>query len=112
MNQTSVVDGMAPGVAAQTLSGDFDNANDGATYVGTVTASIASVTGGDGACTADDYTLADATMDVDAQVPVGTGVGAWTGATIAFNNSATVNQDGCKNATVALTYTIGTAPPV
>ena len=29
VNQTSTVTGMAPGVAAQALSGNFDNANDG-----------------------------------------------------------------------------------
>lgn len=105
-NQTSVVTGMGPGVAAQPLSGDFDNGNAAPTYVSTVTASIGSVTGGDGVCATSNYTLANAAMAVNASVPVGVGVGAWGGATIAFNNDPDTNQDACKNATVNLVYTI------
>jgi hypothetical protein len=42
--QTSTVTDLRPGAAAQPLSGNFDNPNTGPAYVGTVTASIASVT--------------------------------------------------------------------
>ncbi|HET6562528.1 MAG TPA: hypothetical protein VFG72_11690 [Marmoricola sp.] len=109
VHQTSVVADMGPGVVAQVLTGNFDNPNSGPVYVGTVTASIASVTKASGApagtCDASDYTLAGAAMTVDAEVPVGTGVGTWTGATIKFNNK-NVNQDACKGATVNLAYTI------
>ncbi len=105
VNQVTVINDMYPGDTAQTISGNFDNGNDGPIRVATVTASIASVTGGTGACDASDYTLANAAMTVAAEVPVGPGVGAWTGATIKFNNKAT-NQDGCKGATVNLAYTI------
>lgn len=109
VNQTSVLTDLYPGDSAQTLSGNFDNGNDGPVYVGTVTASIDSVTKAVGApagtCDATDYTLANAAMTVDAQVPVGIGVGSWTGATIKFNNLATI-QDACKGATVTLAYTI------
>ena len=109
VNQTSVLTDLYPGDSAQSLSGDFDNTNDGPVYVGTVTASISSVTKAVGApagtCDATDYTLAGAAMTVDAQVPVGLGVGSWTGATIKFNDKAT-NQDACKGATVTLAYTI------
>ncbi len=109
-NQTTTVTAMAPGDSAQALSGNFDNPNSGPVYVTSVTASIASVvkaTGAPtGACTAADYTLAGAVMTVGAQVPAGTAQGAWTGATIKFNNSAVQNQDGCKGATVNLAYTI------
>ena len=104
-NQTTVLADMYPGDSPQTISGDFDNPNDGPAYVTSVTAAITGVAGGDGACTAADYTLANEVMTVGAEVPAGTGVGAWTGATIQFNNTA-LNQDGCKNATVTLTYTI------
>ncbi len=107
--QTSTVEEMAPGVAPQTLSGNFDNTNDAPVYVTSVTASIASVTMSPtavGTCTAADYVLTGAVMAVDAQVPVGTGVGAWTGATIAFDNDVAVNQDGCQGATVALAYAV------
>ncbi len=110
VHQTSTVSGMAPGDSAQTLSGNFNNTNTGPVYVTSVTASIASVVKAsgapDGACTAADYSLANAVMTVGAEVPAGTAQGAWTGATIKFNNSASVNQDGCKGATVNLTYTV------
>ena len=108
VNQTSTVSGLAPGVAAQTLSGNFDNPNSGPVYVTPVTASIASVTKAGGApagtCDATDYTLANAVMTVNAEVPVGDRQGAWTGATIEFNNKAGANQDACKGATVNLAY--------
>ncbi len=110
VNQTSTVTAMAPGDTAQSLSGNFDNPNSGPVYVTSVTASIASVVKAVGApagtCSATDYTLANPVMSVAAQVPAGDAQGAWSGATIKFNNSTTVNQDGCKGATVNLTYTI------
>ena len=108
--QTSTVSAMGPGDSAQTLSGTFDNGNSGPVYVGTVTASIDSVelaTGVSGTCDATDFTLGNATMTVDDQVPAGNGQGSWTGATIKFNNKATVNQDACKGALVHLAYVIG-----
>jgi hypothetical protein len=110
VNQTSTVTDMAPGDSAQTLSGTFDNPNPGPIYVGSVTATIASVTKAGGAvagtCDATDYTLANAAMTVNVQVAAGSGVGSWTGATIKFNNKAGTNQDACKGATVNLTYTV------
>lgn len=107
--QTSTITSLRPGGAAQTLAGNFTNPNDSPTYVSTVTATISSVTKAVGApagiCDATDYTLTAATMTVNAQVPTGTAQGAWTGATIAFNNKAAANQDGCKGATVNFGYT-------
>ena len=101
VNQTSTVSGLAPGVAAKSLSGNFDNANTGPVYVAAVTATV---TGTDKTgCDASDYTIAG-TATVGAEVPVGTGVGAWSGLTIQFNNKAT-NQDPCKGAVVAIAYT-------
>ena len=108
--QTSVVSGMAPGDSAQALSGNFTNPNAGPVYVGTVTASISSVTKAGGApagtCDASDYTLANAVMTVNTEVPAGTAQGSWSGASIKFNNKAS-NQDACKGATVNLAYTVG-----
>ena len=110
-NQTYVVQPMYPGDSPQTLSGDFDNPNAGPIYVSTVTASIDSVQKAAGApagtCDATDFTLANATMTVNAQVPSGNGVGSWSGATINFNNKANADQNACKNATVNLAYSIG-----
>ncbi len=101
VNQTTTVAAMGPGVAAQSLAGNFDNANAGQVYVTAVTATV---TGTDKTgCGATDYTIAG-TAPVAAQVPAGTGVGAWTGLTIAFNNKAGVNQDACKNAIVSIAY--------
>lgn len=109
--QTSTVSDLQPGGAAQTLTGTFNNPNTGPVYVDTVTASIDSVTKAVGApagtCDATDYTLANATMTVAAEVPAGNSQGSWTGATIAFNNKAATNQDACKGATVSLAYTVG-----
>lgn len=108
-NQTTTITGMYPGDSAQTISGNFNNTNSGPVYVNTVTASISSVTKAAGApagtCDASDYTLANATMTVNAEVPVGSAQGAFTGATIKFNNKAS-NQDACKGATVGLSYAI------
>jgi Camelysin metallo-endopeptidase len=109
-NQTSSVTNMRPGDSAQTLSGTFTNTNTGPVYVTSVVASISSVDKAVGApagtCDATDYTLANATMTVNAEVASGTGVGAWTGATIKFNDKAATNQDGCKGATVNLAYVV------
>ena len=101
VNQTSTVTAMAPGIAPQALSGNFDNANSGPVYVAGVTAVV---NGTDKAgCAATDYTIAG-TAVVAAQVPSGNAVGAWSGLTIQFNNKAGVNQDACKNAVVSLAY--------
>jgi hypothetical protein len=109
VNQTTVLTAMYPGDTPQTISGNFSNTNAGPVYVGTVTAAISGVTKAGtapaGTCDASDFTLANPAMTVAAQVPSGPGTGAWTGATIKFNNKAT-NQDACKGATVALSYTI------
>lgn len=101
VNQTSTVSGLAPGLPAQSLSGNFDNPNSGPVFVTAVTAVV---TGTDKTgCTATDYTIAG-TAPVGAEIPAGPGVGAWTGLTIQFNNKGT-NQDACKNAAVTLSYT-------
>jgi hypothetical protein len=108
-NQTTTLSAMYPGDSAQTISGDFDNPNSGPIYVSSVTVSINSVTKAAGApagtCDATDFTLASTTMNVNAEVAAGNAKGAFTGATIRFNNKAT-NQDACKGATVSLAYTI------
>jgi hypothetical protein len=106
--QTSTVTAMHPGDTAQTLSGNFNNPNSGPIYVSSIVASISSVTkavGVSGTCDATDFTLAGATMTVNAEVPSGTAQGSWSGATIKFNNKAT-NQDACKGATVNLSYAV------
>lgn len=110
VDQTSVLAPMAPGVAAQALSGHFTNNVTGATpvQVTSVTASVASVSKGGTVlttCTASDFTITNAVMPVNLLIPVGDPEGAWSGATIAFN-STSANQDGCKGATVNIGYSI------
>lgn len=106
-NQTTSLSAMYPGDSAQTISGNFTNPNSGPVYVSTVTVDIASVTSGGGpavGCDKTDFTLANTTMNVNAQVSPGTG-GSFSGATIKFNNKP-ANQDACKGVTVNLAYTI------
>jgi hypothetical protein len=110
VNQTTTLSAMYPGDSAQTISGNFDNPNSGPIFVHTVTAAIASVTkaaGVGGTCDATDFTLANATATVDAEIPAGSARGSWTGPTLKFNDKTTTNQDACKGATVALSYAIG-----
>jgi hypothetical protein len=108
VNQTTTLDPMYPGDSAQTISGNFDNPNPGPVYVSTVSVSIDSVTSGSSAavgCDKSDFTLSNTTMNVNNQVPSGTHVGSFSGATIKFNNKAT-NQDACKGVTVNLAYSV------
>jgi hypothetical protein len=107
VNQSTVLTAMYPGDSAQTISGTFNNTSSGPVYVASVTASIASVTkAGIPAvgCDATDFTLATPVASVNASVPVGSTVGAWTGPKINFNNKIT-NQDACKGVVVNLSYT-------
>lgn len=107
VTQTSTPSGMYPGGPAQALSGKFDNTNSGSVYVHQVIATIASVTApssdGTHPCDEDDYLLGGSAASVDAQVSSGTAVGSWSGPTIRLLDSLS-NQDGCKEATVNLTY--------
>lgn len=104
VSQTSI-GGLAPGRPATTISGSVGNPSAESVYVTAVTASITGVApAGAGTCDATDYTLLGATMAVNAQV-AGNGTVPFTGATIGFNNKAT-NQDGCKGATVTLSYLV------
>ena len=109
-HQTSALDPMYPGDAPQAITGDFTNDNDGPIHVASVTVSIDSVAKAAGApagtCDASDFALSDAVMPVGAEVPAGSHVGSFSGATIQFNNKPAANQDACKGATVTLAYAI------
>ena len=102
ITQTAAPTDLAPGVAAGAISGTVkNNATNNAT-VHNVTVSISSVTAS-GTCDATDYTLSNPVMAVNQDLTPGQTVN-FTGATLAFNNKADVNQDGCKGATVNLAY--------
>ena len=109
VNQTGTpLSAMYPGLAAQTLHGDFTNSTSGPVYVVAVTASISSVDKAidapAGTCDDTDFTLGGA-APVNAEVPVGSpSTATWSGLTIQFKDKALVNQNSCKGATVHLTY--------
>ena len=108
VTQTTSPTGLYPGGPAAALAGKFNNGNDGKVYVNDVDAAIASVTGPNidatHPCDASDYVLSGFPVNVDAEVPAGSAQGSWSGGGIALQNAAT-NQDGCKGATVNLTFT-------
>ena len=108
VTQTTTPSGLYPGGPTAALSGKFNNTNAGAVYVNQVSASIASVTGPNitvpNPCTAADYQLNGFPVTVAAEIASGTAQGSWTGASIQLLDAVT-NQDGCKGATVNLTYT-------
>ncbi|MEP6478897.1 MAG: hypothetical protein ABJB03_05865 [Rhodoglobus sp.] len=98
--QTSTVTNLRPGGAPQALSGTFTNLNSAPVSITSVTATVASTS--NVGCTAADYVIAGTITFTN---PVDTG-SAWSGATIAFLNSASLNQDACKNATVNISYSV------
>lgn len=106
VNQTAVT-GLYPGQAAVTLSGTFNNPNQGPAYVTAVTATgftIDSTHVGAG-CLPASYTLGGTAVVTGNDVAPGSpAVGSsWTGLTITMNNLAT-SQDACKGATVTISY--------
>lgn len=102
VNQTPTITGLAPGLPAQALLGTFDNPNAGPVYVGSVTATVTGTS--NVGCDATNYTITG-TATVNAEVIPGSGVGAWSGLNIAFNNKPTINQNACKGVTVNIAYT-------
>ena len=98
--QTSSIAGLTPAGTPLVLSGNFNNPNTAPVAIPGVTASVASVS--PGACAASNYTIAG-TATFTANVPVGTGVGSWSGQTIQLKDTG-VLQDECKGAIVTLGY--------
>lgn len=96
---------MYPG-DSQGLTGLFTNGNTIGVYITSMTVSIDSITSV-GTCTfgtaGSDFQILNPTVNVAGVLPVGTT--AWAGPTIVFNDQD-YNQDGCKGATVNLTFTI------
>ena len=108
VNQTSILTGIAPGVAPQNLSGTFTNSGSVTVHVTTVSVVVSGTDKPTGTnntgCTPADFKIAGTSTVTTADVlPNSTG-GAWGGLTIEFNNTA-ANQDSCKDSIVRLTYT-------
>ena len=107
VNQTSTITGLYPDGPVVALAGNFTNTNSGPAYVAQVAVAVdpawsARADAGKPACTADDFVLVQPTA-TNADVPAGTGVGSWAGASIRLANLGT-NQDNCKSVTVNLVY--------
>ena len=107
ITQTAAPTNLAPGVAAGAITGTVTNNATNSAYVNSVTVSIAGVTGPNitlsTPCDASDYTLANPTMSVATDLATGASAN-FSGASLAFNDKTTSNQDGCKSATVNLSY--------
>jgi hypothetical protein len=106
INQTSVITGLAPGIAPAAITGVVVNHGLHDAYVDAITVNITSVTKASvatpGPCSADDYVLIDAAMPVGVLLRPGASA-SFAGASIGFQNKS-VNQDACKAATVTLHY--------
>lgn len=108
--------GVNPGVAGQSGSGTLDNTDAAAEngFVNSISATVDNVfttaTGTTPAvgCGPADYLVGDP-VKVEKYILKNTDDVEWTGPTIAFNDSATVNQDGCKNMFPHMVYTLSSA---
>ena len=111
VNQTPFAAALYPDGSPVTLSGTFDSNNTGLVSITSVTALIpvawsAQANASKPACTAADFVIAGNTGVPRIVVPVGSGVGSWTGLTIQLINTTT-NQDNCKSlTTVPINYTV------
>jgi len=111
ITQTSTVSNLRPGSPAQALDFDINNTASVNQYVDGVVVAMTGVTGPNitlaHPCTTGDFTLVQPNA-INSDLTPGNHSYAPSGASLALNDTAS-NQDGCKGATVALSYTISTA---
>jgi hypothetical protein len=109
VTQVSTPTGLTPGSGTQALSGTFTNPNTSPVHIVSVTAALAAPTGGAGTCTVANYRINTPTTTFGTPLVVAAngGTGNWSGPTIEMLDTG-VNQDGCKGATVNITYTTAT----
>jgi hypothetical protein len=107
VSQVGTVTGLVPGGAAQPVDFKINNPRTTAQYVTTVTVAMTGVTGPNidvsHPCTTGDFTLVQPN-GINQDLPNGDTSFSPSGATLKLNNAGT-NQDGCKNASVALSFT-------
>jgi hypothetical protein len=103
VNETTPTTTLYPG-GSVALAGTFDNTNSSAIKVGTVTATVGTLPTG---CVAGDFTITG-TGVVNAEIDAGSNVGAWSGITLAMNDTS-ANQDACKSQTVPVTFSVSAA---
>jgi LPXTG-motif cell wall-anchored protein len=106
--QTSVMAGLAPGIAPVPIEGLVENIGTARIHVIAVDVEITSVSTregmADGPCDATDYVIRDTHMPVDRSLDAGRTT-PFAGASIGFSDKPT-RQDACQNATVHLLYTV------
>jgi len=111
--QTSVVTGLAPGVAPVAIVGLITNNGPNPVEVTVVEVTITSVTpaldAAPGVCGPSDYVLLNARMPVNRTIEAGGGSTEFSGASIGFITTS-ANQDACQRATVQLLYTALLSP--
>ena len=106
--QTSVMEGLAPGIAPKAIAGIVSNNGPDSTFITAIKVEIVGVVvdptaATPGACDPSDYYLRDSRMPVGRILGPG-GVTWFAGAAIGFSNKS-INQDACKGATIQLLYT-------
>lgn len=105
VTQASAPTNMAPGVTPGAITVTVANPGPNSVKANQVVVSISSVTPvGAGSCSAADYVLAGETMTAGAADLAAGSSTTFSGATLGFNNSPTTDQNGCKGATVNLSY--------
>lgn len=106
INQSADIQGLAPGVMPQPISGVVVNRTPENTFITAVTVSVVSVTKApdatNGTCDVNDYFLLAPRMPVGRALSTG-GSAPFAGASIGFSDRST-NQDACKGARVNLRY--------
>ena len=114
ITQTATITGMAPSVAPQRITGTVTNTSKKSTELGTITASIGSVTmaplAAPGRCDSSDYMLLYPMMPLNVAVLPGASV-AFAGAMMGFRDKAWSNQDACKGAVIQLIYRLSPSEP-
>lgn len=108
VEQTSTMEGLAPGIAPVPIAGMVTNTGTETVLVVAVHVTISSVSADPassaGSCDASDYVLLDQRMTVDRMLAAGRSI-PFAGASIGFSNKSTL-QDACQNATVHLLYSL------
>jgi len=107
VTQAGTTTGLYPGGPAAPVNFNINNPGPGNQYVSTVTVAMTGVTGPNISatrpCTTAEFVLTQPAA-INTDLPVGSTSFSPSGSTIALTNTA-VNQDGCKSATVALSFT-------
>ena len=107
VTQNSTISGLVPGGPAVDVDFQVDNPGAGPETINGVSIAV-TVTSSPGTCTPADFAVTQPNISGPVVIAGGgtaTFAGATTGADVSMVNSGS-NQNGCKNATLQLTYTV------